>query len=102
MMCQFGCMFQLTCDNGSEFRGAVQELMQKYNVPVVHISPYNSQANGKIKWTQHSYLEAIWKVLDGEDKSPDYIIWTEVDLPEVLSGLFFAGAMSHIPPFHPD
>src|SRR5260370_37048871 len=66
VMCQFGCVFQLTCDNRSEFRGAAQELMQKYNVLVVHISPYNSQANGKVEWTQCSYLEAIWKVLEGD------------------------------------
>ncbi len=49
VMCQFGCMFQLMCDNGTEFKGATEELMRKYKVPVVHISPYNSQANGKIK-----------------------------------------------------
>src|SRR5260221_1827010 len=37
--------------------------MRKYKVPMVHISPYNSQANGKIKRT---YLEAIWKVVQGD------------------------------------
>src|SRR5258705_10559746 len=66
VMCRFGCIFQLTCDNGTEFKGAVEELMRKYKVPVVRISPYNSQANGKIERTQRSYIEAIWKVLQGE------------------------------------
>src|SRR5258708_6828343 len=65
VMCRFGCIFQLTCDNGTEFKGAVEELMCKYKVPVVRISPYNSQANGKIERTQRSYIEAIWKVLQG-------------------------------------
>src|SRR5260221_10579377 len=65
-MCQFGCIFQLTCDNDSEFKGAVENLMNKYKVPVVHILPYNSQANGKIERTQRTYLEAIWKVLQGK------------------------------------
>ena len=49
VMCQFGCIFQLTCDNGTEFKGATEELMRKYKVPVVCISPYNSQVNGKIE-----------------------------------------------------
>ncbi len=66
VMCQFGCVFQLTCDNGTEFKGATEELMRKYKVPVVHISPYNSQANGKIERTQRTYLEAIWKVVQGD------------------------------------
>ena len=66
VMCQFGCIFQLTCDNGSEFKGAVKNLMNKYKVPVIHISPYNSQVNGKIERTQCTYLEAIWKVLQGD------------------------------------
>ncbi len=66
IMCQFGCIFQLTCDNGMEFKGAVDELTWKYKVPVIRISPYNSQANGKIERTQQAYLEVIWKVLQGE------------------------------------
>src|SRR5258708_25801152 len=66
VMCQFGCIFQLTCDNGTEFKGMTEELMRKYKVPVVCISPYNSQANGKIKRTQRTYLKAIWKVVQGD------------------------------------
>ncbi len=61
VMCCFGCIFQLTCDNGTEFKGAVEELTWKYKVPVFQISPYNSQVNGKIKRTQWAYLEVIWK-----------------------------------------
>src|SRR5258708_16390804 len=81
VMCCFGCIFQLTCDNGMEFKGAVEELMHKYNVPVVRISPYNSQANGKIERTQHTNIEEIWKVLQGEmDQWPlwlGYALWVD-------------------------
>src|SRR5260370_4747045 len=81
VMCQFGCIFQLTCDNGPEFKGATEELMKKYKVPVVHISPYNSQANGKIERTQRSYLDAIWKVLQGDmSQWPSwlgYVLWVD-------------------------
>ena len=81
VMCCFGCIFQLTCDNGTEFKGTVEELMRKYNVLVVRISPYNSQVNGKIERTQHMYIEAIWKVLQGEmDQWPlwlGYTLWAD-------------------------
>src|SRR6266481_8932568 len=81
VMCQFGCIFQLTCDNGSESKGAVENLMYKYKVPVIRISPYNSQANGKIERTQRTYLEAIWKVLQGETNQwPSklgYALWAD-------------------------
>ena len=37
VMCHFSCIFQLTCDNGTELKGVVEELMHKYKVPVVRI-----------------------------------------------------------------
>src|SRR5258708_3330756 len=74
-------MFQLTCDNGSEFKAAMEELMNKHHIPIIQILPYNSQANGKIEHTQRSYLEAIWKVLQGDTSQwPDwhgYALWVD-------------------------
>ncbi len=81
VMCQFGCVFQLTCDNRTEFKGAMEELMRKYKVPVVCISPYNSQVNGKIERTQRTYLEAIWKVVQGDTAQwplwMGYALWAD-------------------------
>jgi len=74
VMCRFRCIFQLTCDNSTEFKGAVEELMLKYKVPVVHISPYNSQVNGKIERMQWMYIEAIWKVLQGETSQWPFLL----------------------------
>ncbi len=46
-------LFKVMCRfNRSEFKAATEELMKKYKVPIVRISPYNSQANGKIERTQ--------------------------------------------------
>ena len=79
VMCQISCVFQLMCDNGTEFKGAMEELMRKYKVPVVCISPYNSQANRKIERTQRTYLKAIWKVIQGDTRQwPSwlgYVLW---------------------------
>src|SRR5260370_20454234 len=73
MMCRFSCVFQLTCDNGTEFKGTTEELMRKYKVPMVRISPYNSQANGKIERTQRTYLKAIWKVVQVD--TGQWLLW---------------------------
>src|SRR5258708_514674 len=69
------------CDNGTEFKGTTEELMRKYKVPVVCILPYNSQANGKIKRTQRTYLKVIWKVVQGDTRQwPSwlgYALWAD-------------------------
>src|SRR5260370_19263284 len=55
--------------------------MRKYKVHIVQISLYNSQANGKIERTQRSYLEAIWKVLQGNTSQwpglLGYALWAD-------------------------
>ena len=65
VMTRFGCIFQLTCNNGSEFFGATELLLQRYKVPVVRILAYNLRANGKIEQTHQSYMDLIWKVCKG-------------------------------------
>ncbi len=55
--------------------------MIKYKVPVMCISPYNSQVNGKIERTQRMYIKVIWKVLQGETSQwPSwlgYALWAD-------------------------
>src|SRR5258708_29060596 len=90
VMCQFSCVFQLMCDNGTEFKGATEELMRKYKVPMVRILPYNSQANGKIERTQRTYLEAIWKVVQGDTRQwPSwlgYALWADRTTVKINTG----------------
>jgi hypothetical protein len=62
VMCRYGCIFQLTVDNGSEFKGAVQVLMDKYQVPIVRTSPYNPRANGKSERGHAVWISALWKI----------------------------------------
>ncbi len=59
------CPVRIVCDNGSEFRNAlIDALSSALNIVKVHISPYHSQANGKvenvhrnIKTMLRSYIE---------------------------------------------
>ncbi len=44
------CPVRIVCDNGNEFRNALLDaLTTALNITKVHISPYHSQANGKVE-----------------------------------------------------
>ena len=73
VMACFRCIFQLTCDNSSEFFRVMEVLMEKYKVPVVRILAYNLQANGKIERTHWMYMDSIWKVCEG--KTLEWTSW---------------------------
>lgn len=47
--CQYGCIQQIVTDNGSETKGAFEELVIRCNIPHVRISPYSSPANGVVE-----------------------------------------------------
>ena len=65
VMCRFGCLPKLTVDNGSEFKGAVLLLVEKYKIPLVLISPYNPPVNGLVERGHGVYIESIWRILQG-------------------------------------
>jgi hypothetical protein len=66
VMCRFGCLVKLTVDNGSEFKGAVVLLAEKYKLPLIPISPYNPPANGVVERGHAVYINSIWKAVEGE------------------------------------
>jgi hypothetical protein len=62
VICRFGCIPQITTDNGTEFRGAVDILARKYGITVIRISPYNPAANGMIERGHRTWINSIWKL----------------------------------------
>ena len=66
VMCCFGCLVKLTVDNGSKFKGTVTLLAEKYNMPMIPISPYNLPVNGVVEHGHRVYIESIWHVLQGQ------------------------------------
>jgi hypothetical protein len=52
-------------DNGSEFKGAVIRLVDKYKLPIIPILPYNPVANGNVERGHGVYIESIWCALQG-------------------------------------
>ncbi len=60
IMCCYSCIFQLTVDNGSEFHGATQVLMDKYKVPIVRTMAYHPEVNGKVECGHGVWIEGMW------------------------------------------
>jgi hypothetical protein len=52
-------------DNGPEVKGAFDVLLKRLRIPQVHISPYNSKANGVVGRGHYTIKEAIVKSCQG-------------------------------------
>jgi hypothetical protein len=62
VICRFGCIPQITTDNGTEFKQAVNTLTRRYGNHIARISPYNPAANGMIERGHRTWINSIWKL----------------------------------------
>lgn len=71
---RYGAVYQVTTDNGPEVKEAFSKLMQRYGIPQVKISPYNSRANGVVERGHFIIREAIMKACGDKPKQwPDHV-----------------------------
>ena len=61
----YGTMGELVTDNGASLGGEFTQLVNKYNVHWIKISPYNSQANGVVEHGHFTIQEALVKMCEG-------------------------------------
>ena len=74
IICRYGYVGQVVTDNGPEVKGAFESLMARYGIPHVHISSYNSKANGVVEGGHFFIREAIVKACKGDiSKWPDHV-----------------------------
>ncbi len=73
-----GLFGTLMIDGGSEFRGEVVELLNKYDINRIKISAYNSKGNGMIERGHQAFINALIALTIGGKKK-----WTRL-LPTVL------------------
>jgi hypothetical protein len=59
---------KIVMDNRSLFRKAVSWLKNKYRIRGVTISPYNSQANGKVERPHWDLRQMLYKAMDRDVK----------------------------------
>jgi transposase InsO family protein len=67
LFCRWGPIVEIVTDNAPVIKAAVDDLVARYNVHHVRISPYNSQANGIIEQRHRDVREAIMKSSEGEE-----------------------------------
>ena len=65
ILCRWGPLTEIVTDNGLTFVQALDVLADRYCIQHIHISPYNSQANGVVEWRHFNVQEAIIKSSPG-------------------------------------
>lgn len=61
ILCRYGAVGRVVTDNGPEVQGAFTQLMNRYGIPQIRISPYNSKANGVVERGHFIIRESIVK-----------------------------------------
>jgi hypothetical protein len=73
LLCRWGPITEIVMDNTPTYKVAVDELTRKYGIHPIHISLYNSQANGIVERWHRDVREAIIKTCEG-----DKMRWNQV------------------------
>lgn len=77
ILCRYGAVGQVITDNGSEVKGAFTQLMDRYGIPQISISAYNSKANGVMECGHFTIREALLKVCkESVSQWPDHVAHT--------------------------
>jgi hypothetical protein len=67
ILCRYGMIEELVTDNGPPYVAAVKHLKERYDIPDIKISPYNSQANGPVERRHYDVREALMKATEGDE-----------------------------------
>jgi hypothetical protein len=73
ILCRWGAVEEIITDNRTAFVSAVEHLVQKHSIHHIHISAYNSHANGLVERQHYPVREAIMKACIGDERK-----WREV------------------------
>ena len=80
-ICRWGCPKTIVTDNGKPFVAALEWLKEKYGIRGIQISPYNSQANGKIERGHFDLRKALFNSCNGETRKwysmLHYVLWAD-------------------------
>lgn len=72
ILCRWGTLRKIVTDNGTPFIAAVKWLKEKYGIAQIRISPYNSQANGKIERPHFDIRQMLAKCCGEQNLSKWY------------------------------
>jgi len=81
LLCRWGPITEIVTDNVPAYKVTVDELTHKYGIHPIHVSPYNSQANGIVERRHHDVQEAIIKTCEGDETRWNQVVhsvfWVE-------------------------
>ena len=82
IICRWGCVQEVTIDNGGPFVKAMRILSEKYGIKGIRISPYNSQSNGKVERPHWDIRQMLYKAVGKEHLSRwykflPYVLWAD-------------------------
>jgi len=60
ILCCYGAIAELVTDNGTPYIAALDELKSKYNITHIHISGYNSKANGPVERKHWDFRQVMF------------------------------------------
>jgi transposase InsO family protein len=65
LLCRWGAIEEIVTDNGAAFVAALDYLANRYDIRHIHISAYNSRANGIVEHQHRTIRESIVKACKG-------------------------------------
>lgn len=81
IICRWGCPQLIVTDNAGTFIKAVEWLRDKYGIPNIQISPYNSQANGSVENGHWPMRQSLYKATGGDPSKWYYffhqVLWAD-------------------------
>jgi hypothetical protein len=87
------------------YKIAVDELVRKYGIHLIHVSPYNSQANGIVERRHRDVREAIIKTCEGDETHWSQVVhsvlWAECITIQKAMGLSPYFMMHGVEPIFP-
>jgi hypothetical protein len=101
ILCWWGSLREIVTDNGPAFLKAMEYLSKHYHLNHIHISGYNSRANGTVERSHFDVRQSLFKVVDGDQKRWSLgvysVFWAERVTPRKRMGCspYFAITGAH-------
>jgi hypothetical protein len=101
ILCLWGSLREIVTDNGPAFLKVMEYLSKRYHLNHIHISGYNSRANGTVERSHFDVCQSLFKVVDGDQKRWSLgvysVFWAERVTPHKHMGCspYFAVTGAH-------
>jgi hypothetical protein len=105
LLCRWGPITEIITDNAPVYKVAVDKLAHKYGIHPIHVSPYNSQANGIVERWHCDICKAIIKTCEGDETCWNQVVhsvfWAEHVTIQKVTGLLPYFMMHGVKPIFP-